>query len=105
MAEFTPMASARVITATIVNPGVLTSCRKAKRKSWIIAVAFPLRCSGPQFWIQAVLFLFCSRRPVGDVSLAKLMKVGPVLATGERLQFLLAAVWPRLQKIYFAEAG
>jgi hypothetical protein len=32
-AEFTPMASASVMTATMVNPGDLMSCRNAKRKS------------------------------------------------------------------------
>src|ERR1043166_5957716 len=67
IAEFTPMASANVITATMVNPGVLISCRKAKRKSWIIRLAFPLRCSGPRFWIQGPQAIFCSRRPVGEV--------------------------------------
>jgi hypothetical protein len=39
-AEFTPMASASVRTAMMVNPGVLMSCRKAKRKSWIMGVPF-----------------------------------------------------------------
>src|SRR3954469_4163815 len=39
IAELTPMASARVVMATIVNPGVLTSCRNANRKSWIIELA------------------------------------------------------------------
>src|SRR5437762_11629641 len=52
IAEFTPMASASVITATMVNPGDLISCRNAKRKSWIIRLAFPLRCRRPGLWIQ-----------------------------------------------------
>src|SRR6476659_5025959 len=55
IAEFTPMASARVMTATMVNPGVLTSCRNAKRKSWIIELAFSVRCGRTGFWIHNAL--------------------------------------------------
>src|SRR4051812_635057 len=36
MALFTPIPSARVRTATNVKPGDFRSCRKAKRKSFII---------------------------------------------------------------------
>jgi hypothetical protein len=36
IAEFTPIARARVNTAIVVNPGALRSCRRANLKSWII---------------------------------------------------------------------
>jgi hypothetical protein len=36
IAELTPIAKASVITATAVNPGDLSSCRKANLKSWIM---------------------------------------------------------------------
>jgi hypothetical protein len=38
MAELTPIAIASVSTATMVNPGVLSSCRKANLKSWSITM-------------------------------------------------------------------
>ena len=38
MAELTPMASASVNTATVVNPAVFRSCRKANLKSCIIMI-------------------------------------------------------------------
>ena len=54
MAELTPIAIASVNTATIVNPGVLRSCRTANLKSWIMTIVplFPLRCRLHGLWIQ-----------------------------------------------------
>ena len=42
MAELTPMASARVNTAMVVNAGDLRSCRRANLKSWIMESLFSL---------------------------------------------------------------
>src|SRR5436305_13071773 len=54
MAELTPIARARVKTATLVNPGDLRSWRKANLKSWIMRNLglFAVRCSPPWLWIQ-----------------------------------------------------
>src|SRR5437764_10903790 len=54
MAELTPIARARVRTATLVNPGDLRSWRKANLKSWIMRNLrlFAVRCSPPWLWIQ-----------------------------------------------------
>src|SRR6266566_9347360 len=41
MAVFMPMPSARVSTATVVKPGDLRSCRRAKRRSFI---SFSAQC-------------------------------------------------------------
>src|SRR5205085_9632176 len=46
MAEFTPMASASVNTAIVVNPGALRSCRRANLKSWIMEACFSLEMQG-----------------------------------------------------------
>src|SRR4051794_35986990 len=43
MAVFTPIPSARTITAAAVNPGAFQSCRNANRKSLIISFSFVAR--------------------------------------------------------------
>src|ERR1041385_3373068 len=56
MAEFTPSASARVRTAIAVKPGVLMSCRKANRKSWIISNGMQ-----PGMSLDSEMFCSCVR--------------------------------------------